>query len=293
MFDLSQTVLIASFLICFLSLLGAMPLAAHLRRSSSQPGWNYRGAVRTEALAPADLIGISLLFGLYTLTSALKLPQLTDWLVSMGWFTEESLKSPETVKLTPEVLIAGMISQAVPGIIVIVFLVFRQVNIIEFFGIRWKKAPLLLLIGPTAAVAVQIIFMAMEIAGYSSALKSIFGEVKVQEVVRIYQEHHAISIRILLVIMIVIIAPVVEEVVFRGYIYPVCKRYTGRIIATFIASLFFSIVHFHIPALLPLFILAIGLTIAYELSGTIWVPISIHACFNAFTLIVQELQPPS
>jgi len=133
----------------------------------------------------------------------------------------------------------------------------------------------------------------MEMAGYSEMIKSIFGEAKQQEIVKIYQETSAVSIRVMLAIAAVIIAPVVEEVVFRGYIYPVCKRYTGRIIATFFASLFFSAVHFNIPALLPLFILAIILTIAYELSGSLWVPISIHASFNAFTLIVQEIQPPS
>jgi len=293
MFDLSQTVLIASFALCILSLLGALPLAASLRRKSTEPGWNYGGLVRTEALNRADLLGLSLLVGLFTLMNALKLPQLTEWMVSVGWVPESAAETPEEIKLTPGVLIAGMISQAVPGIIVVVFLVFRQINMVEFFGIRWKKAPFLLLIAPTAAVFVHVIFMVMEIAGYSTILKNIFGDLKPQEIVRVYQETHEASIRILLAVMAVVIAPVVEEVVFRGYIYPVCKRYSGRIIATFFTSLFFSAVHFHIPALLPLFILAIILTVAYELSGTIWVPISVHACFNAVTLIVQELQPPS
>ncbi len=293
MFDLSQTILIASFAICFLSLLIAIPLTASLRRKASEPSWHKNGLVKTELLTPADLLGIGLLMGLYTLMSALKLPQLTDFLVSIGWATEEAVKNPESITLTPQVLIAGMISQAVPAGIVVVFLVFRHINMVEFFNLRWKKAPYLLLIGPTVAVAVQVLFILMEAAGYSRALESIFGEFKVQDVVKIYQDTHESSIRILIAIMAVIIAPIVEEVVFRGYIYPVCKRYTGRTLATLVASLFFSAVHFHIPALLPLFILAIALTIAYELSGSIWVPISIHACFNACTLIVQELQPPS
>lgn len=293
MFDLTQTVLIASFALCFLSLLGALPLAAYLRRNSETPGWNYRGQVSTTPLGQWDFIGLGLLVGLYTLLCALKLPQVTDWLVSAGVLAQNAVDSPDEVKLTPGVLMAGMISQSVPGIIVVVFLVFRQINMVEFFGLRWRKALYLLLIGPMVAVIVHILFIGMEVAGYSNALKSIFGELKPQDIVRIYQETDAVFIRILLAVMAVVIAPVVEELVFRGYIYPVCKRYTGRIIATFFASLFFSAVHFHIPALLPLFILAIVLTVAYELSGSLWVPISIHACFNAITLIVQELQPPS
>ena len=110
---------------------------------------------------------------------------------------------------------------------------------------------------------------------------------------RVYQDNHQYSIRILIAVMAVIIAPIVEEVVFRGYIYPICKRHTGRIMATFVTSLFFAAIHFNIPALLPLFIFAIFLTIAYEVTGSIWVPISIHACFNAITLIVQALHPSS
>lgn len=293
MFDLAQTVLIASFALCFLSLLGALPMAAYLRGKSVQPGWNYRGLVRTEPLERWDIAGLAILVGLYTLLCAMKLPQVTDFLVSAGVLTEKAAETPDEIKLTPGVLVAGMISQAVPGIIVVVFLVFRQINTVEFFGLRWKKAPYLLLIAPMAAVTVQILFIGMEVAGYSKALQHIFGDLKPQEIVRIYQETHAVTIRLLLAVMAVVIAPVVEELVFRGYIYAVCKRYAGRVIATFFASLFFAAVHFNIPALLPLFMLAIVLTVAYELSGSLWVPVSIHACFNAVTLVVQELQPPS
>jgi len=264
MFDLSQTVLIASFVLCFLLLICAIPIATYLRKQSSSPGWNYRGLVRIESLEKTDLLGLSLLLILYTFLSLMKLPQLTE-----------------------------MISQAVPGIMVVVFLVFRKIDMVEFFGLRWKEAPFILLIGPIGAIVSQAVFMIMEMAGYSTALESIFGDIKPQEILRIYQENDQVSIRILLAVMAVVIAPIVEEVVFRGYIYPVCKRHSGRVIATFVTSLFFSAVHFSIPALLPLFILAIFLTIAYELSGSIWVPIAIHACFNGFTLIAQEFIPPA
>lgn len=293
MFDLTQTVLLASFALCLLSLLGALPLAAYLRRRTPTLGWNYDGLVQIEPLRRVDLLGLGLLIALFSLQSLLKLPQVIDFFISIGWLSSSAAEQPETIQLTPEVLLAGMISQSVPGMIVLVFLVFRHISVIDFFGLKWRKAYLLVLIGPFAAVFVHVVFVLMEMAGYSRIIESVFGEAKQQEIVKIYQETSAVSIRIMLAFAAVIIAPVVEEVVFRGYIYPVCKRYTGRIIATFFASLFFSAVHFNIPALLPLFILAIILTIAYELSGSLWVPISIHACFNAFTLIVQELQTTS
>ena len=130
MFDLSQTVLIASFALCFLLLICAIPIATYFRKQSSSPGWNYRGLVRIESLEKTDLLGLSLLLILYTILSLMKLPQLTEWLVSVGALSEEALKTPDTVKLTPDVLIAGMISQAVPGIMVVVFLVFRKIDMV-------------------------------------------------------------------------------------------------------------------------------------------------------------------
>jgi membrane protease YdiL (CAAX protease family) len=48
------------------------------------------------------------------------------------------------------------------------------------------------------------------------------------------------------------------------------------------------VVHYNINALIPLFFLAIVLTIAYELTGSIWAPIIIHALVNANTLIMIE-----
>ena len=293
MFDLSQTVLLASFAFCFLCLIVAIPLTIYLRKGAAPSGWNYGGLVRIESLGNPDLFGMGLLLFLYTLLIILPLPQVTEWLVSLGLADAKELDRPKEINVTPSTLVAGMISQMVPGIIVITFLVFRRIHLVEFFGLRWSKAPFLLLIGPIVAVGTQMLFMIMEFAGYTDFINSIFDEIETQEIMRVYQDNHQYSIRILIAVMAVIIAPIVEEVVFRGYIYAICKRHTGRIMATFVTSLFFAAIHFNIPALLPLFIFAIFLTIAYEVTGSIWVPISIHACFNAITLIVQALHPSS
>ncbi len=88
---------------------------------------------------------------------------------------------------------------------------------------------------------------------------------------------------------VVILAPVCEEIVFRGYIYGATKRFTDRFFACLFSSLLFAVAHYNINALLPLLFLAILLTVAYELTGSLWAPISIHALFNATTLINLEM----
>ena len=55
----------------------------------------------------------------------------------------------------------------------------------------------------------------------------------------------------------------------------------GHFLAAIVTSMLFALVHGNVPGTLPLFALALMLTIAYELTGCLWVPIAIHALFNA------------
>ena len=82
-------------------------------------------------------------------------------------------------------------------------------------------------------------------------------------------------------------APLAEEVIFRGYIYGVAKRFAGIPLAVVFSGLLFGAVHMNLAALLPLTILGIILALAYEYTGSLWGPIAIHFCFNAVTVGIQ------
>lgn len=79
----------------------------------------------------------------------------------------------------------------------------------------------------------------------------------------------------------VTIAPVFEEFLFRGFAYPALKRRWGTWRALTIVSAVFAVIHFHKPTMGPLFALSIGLGLAYELTGSLLAPITMHALFNA------------
>jgi len=91
---------------------------------------------------------------------------------------------------------------------------------------------------------------------------------------------------ILLVIAAVVIAPLAEEVIFRGYFYGILKRFTDPMFACLTAGAFFAVVHVNLPALLPLWFFAIFLTLIYEATRCLWVPIGVHALFNATNLVM-------
>lgn len=77
------------------------------------------------------------------------------------------------------------------------------------------------------------------------------------------------------------VAPVFEEFFFRGFAYPALKQRWGTWKALVIVSAAFALVHLHPPSLGPLFALALGLGVAYELTGSLLTPITMHALFNA------------
>ena len=81
-------------------------------------------------------------------------------------------------------------------------------------------------------------------------------------------------------IMIIILAPIIEEVVFRGLFYAALKSYLPWFASLIISSVIFSLIHENILSFTILFSLSILLTLIYELCGKLFYPMLIHSCFN-------------
>jgi membrane protease YdiL (CAAX protease family) len=110
-----------------------------------------------------------------------------------------------------------------------------------------------------------------------------------QEIVQIFEGTTNPMNKLPIVLLAVIVAPLAEEFVFRGFLYGVLKRYFGSISSMLFTGILFALMHFHLPSLLPLFVLACALTLAYELSGSLLVPMAMHALFNSLTLVMVSL----
>jgi membrane protease YdiL (CAAX protease family) len=87
-----------------------------------------------------------------------------------------------------------------------------------------------------------------------------------------------------------VIAPVTEEVLFRGTFYPTLARSFGRGPAAIACALFFALVHDRFSDVPGLTVLALCFTLAYELTGSLLVPVFMHATFNGFSLLVMWWQ---
>jgi hypothetical protein len=105
-----------------------------------------------------------------------------------------------------------------------------------------------------------------------------------QNVVEFFSGSRTIEQRIMIIVFAIAIAPVIEEFLFRFFLYNVFKRYFGRLIGVTFSALLFAAAHAHFPSFVPLFILGSCFAIAYEWSGSILVAMTMHSLFNSLTL---------
>jgi membrane protease YdiL (CAAX protease family) len=88
-----------------------------------------------------------------------------------------------------------------------------------------------------------------------------------------------------------VIAPVVEEVLFRGILYEAVKQWASPRAALLGSSLLFAGIHLSKMTFIPLFFFALVMVALYEKSGRLIAPIVAHSCFNAvnfFVFIYQD-----
>lgn len=95
----------------------------------------------------------------------------------------------------------------------------------------------------------------------------------------------------LVVLSVVILAPIAEEVFFRGVVFNALRREGGRRWAYLGSSVLFAIIHLSLVAVLPLFLLGLALAWVYERTNNLLAPIAMHAVVNAisvaFALLVR------
>jgi uncharacterized protein len=195
---------------------------------------------------------------------------------------------PLDKKYTPAVLIASIIFQFLIMGMVLAFVTWR-VKITEWLGLRWRKWPLVFAIAPVTVFFMWCFMGVLALTGWNKWLEESLGIESMQEAVKVFQEVKNPVVIALMAMTAAVVAPLAEETVFRGYLYPAAKRFCGPAGAMVFSSLVFAAAHGHVVALLPLFVLAMILCLLYEFTGSILACMSVHFLFNAATVTIQLL----
>lgn len=86
-----------------------------------------------------------------------------------------------------------------------------------------------------------------------------------------------------------ILAPVLEEVLYRGVVYGRVRYWFSKKEAAFISAFIFSAMHMNLVQFIYAFLLGILLVTVYEYTGKIYAPIIAHAAANLIAVLRIEL----
>jgi len=139
------------------------------------------------------------------------------------------------------------------------------------------------------AVAVGIILggiLATTILGDVSnyAYRKIVGPVPTENVVTIFP--HTSAGLVLFIVLAVLVAPLLEETVFRGFVFQGLSRSWGPLTGAVVSALVFALWHQQLSVLIPIFGLGLLLAAAFYWTRSIYTNIAFHAVFNALGLVV-------
>lgn len=87
------------------------------------------------------------------------------------------------------------------------------------------------------------------------------------------------------ILLLVVVAPFAEEVVFRGVLFSAFRESWGMWPAIFGSAAVFSAVHVNLYSFVPLFLLGVGLGWLFAESRSLWVSVTAHATFNLLGVV--------
>ena len=201
--------------------------------------------------------------------------------LAMQWLFRSS-SGPQWLQIASTVLFL-----ALPPILAL--MVIRGLSLSTMFGLQ--RLGLFRVIGVSVGLIVLLLPVIMIVTAITYQILN--GHAEQQDLVMKFREAAKAGKRDILwqvFTAAAVVAPLVEEFLFRGYFYPVLKRLAGPLPAAITVSLLFGAIHNNAAAFPVLTVLALALTLAYEWSGSLFVPILMHACFNTMMLALMWWQ---
>ena len=98
--------------------------------------------------------------------------------------------------------------------------------------------------------------------------------------------------KVLMGVIAIVAAPVVEECLFRGVLYPGFKRLGHPRLALWGTSILFGAIHMNVATFLPLACFGAALVLLYEETDNLLAPIVAHSVFNSINFLVLIFMDP-
>ncbi len=261
----------------FVALATALSIVGYrfIRHYRPEVSWNQEGLVLSRPYGWPDLLVLALL-----------------GLLFIGTMTAQTGEAAEGGITHAAIVISMVFSLTVCAGLLLYLGRMRGLNPAELFGLQnlhWRSLlKVVLVFALICVVSVSLVAILV-----SQWLQQVWPDLQPQQMVETFQGSNSPGLRLLVIVAAVIIAPLSEEILFRGFVYGVLKRYTDAPFAALSSSLMFAIIHMHLGSLLPLLMLAVLFCIAYEITGCLLVPMLLHIIFNATSILLMLFVDPA
>jgi membrane protease YdiL (CAAX protease family) len=212
-------------------------------------------------------------------------------IVSLSSIGAALLQDKSTTPRFVAFVLSTLLGQCLAAVLVHFFLRYHGMKWRDFLGIHGRRVAMLILLGLlTAVIVMPVGWVTAELS--SKVITRLHEQPKPQIVVEVLESATDPRQRAVFALAAIIMAPLIEETMFRGILYPFLKQQGYRRLAFWGTSLLFAAIHMDLARFLPLFIFALALTALYELTDAMIAPITAHAAFNTinFVLLLNQSQ---
>lgn len=151
-------------------------------------------------------------------------------------------------------------------------------NFRDDFRLRWQLVDL---IGLPIGVLSQLVVVGLVNGVLRDLFPSTFQAERVEERARDLYERAEGGWLILLVVIVVIAAPLVEEIVYRGFVQNTLRARYADALALVITAAWFTVIHLRPIEFPGLFAFSLILGITFHMTKRLGMPIMAHMAFNA------------
>jgi membrane protease YdiL (CAAX protease family) len=212
-------------------------------------------------------------------------------LLLIGLFAHAGLSAFKPPDGFGAVLLGSLCFQGVTWALIPVFLRQHQMTWRDAFGLGPRLPRALLIAVGVILVTLPVVLLLENVSIF--ALEKFGWQVEEQTPVQLVLDTKSIWGRVYLGLFAIVLAPVAEEFIFRGMLYPFVKQLGFPNLALIGVSFLFALIHLDVSKFLPLFALALALTWLYEYTDSLIAPIAGHSLFNAtnFALLLWQSRP--
>jgi membrane protease YdiL (CAAX protease family) len=186
------------------------------------------------------------------------------------------------------ILVATLSFQGATWLLIPFFLRWNEIRWRDFFGLRLASAPRALAWAALGFLVVLPVALALESLS-QAVLQKIGWEPQAQTAVELLRNAPLWPTGVYLGFFAVVLAPIAEEFLFRGVLFPFVRQLGFPRLAWFGVSGLFALIHGDVAIFVPLFVLALALTWLYERTGSLLAPIAVHSLFNTANLVLLVL----